>query len=70
MSETMKAHLEELRLLTVEQFAERANLGRTTAYAMVASGEVASVKIGRLRRIPVQALDDYIARLLESQAAA
>lgn len=61
---------EVLRLLTVEQFAERANLGRTTAYAKVATGEVTSVKIGRLRRIPVGEVDRFIEKLLAAQTAA
>ncbi|MFC5668302.1 helix-turn-helix domain-containing protein [Kitasatospora misakiensis] len=47
--------------LTVEEAARRLGVGRTTMYALVASGEVSSVRIGRLRRIPAQALNDYIA---------
>lgn len=59
-----------LRLLTVEQFAERTNLGRTTVYAKLAAGEVASVKVGKLRRIPTDEVDQYIKRLLAEQSAA
>ncbi|MCC9311946.1 helix-turn-helix domain-containing protein [Kitasatospora sp. RB6PN24] len=47
--------------LTVEEAARRLGVGRTTMYALVASGEVPSVMIGRLRRIPAQALSEYIA---------
>jgi excisionase family DNA binding protein len=54
---------DELRLLTVEQFAKRTQIGRTTAYACVASGAVDSVKIGRLRRIPVEAVDAFVESL-------
>lgn len=54
--------------LTVEEAARRLGVGRTTMYALVASGEVQSVQIGRLRRVPVQALDSYIAA--RSQASA
>lgn len=56
------------RLLTVEQFAERVNMGRTTAYAKVAAGEVESVKIGKLRRIPAEEVDRYVDRLIAEQA--
>jgi excisionase family DNA binding protein len=50
-------------LLTVEQAAERLAIGRTTAYALVKSGELASTKLGRLRRVPDAAIADYINRL-------
>jgi excisionase family DNA binding protein len=54
---------EPRRLLTVEQFAERTQIGRTTAYAYVSTGAVESVKVGRLRRIPVEAVEQFIAHL-------
>lgn len=54
--------------LTVEEAARRLGVGRTTMYALIASGEVRSVLIGRLRRVPVEALDTYLAD--RSQAAA
>jgi excisionase family DNA binding protein len=41
-------------LLTVEEAARRLNIGRTTMYALVSSGAVESVTIGRLRRVPGQ----------------
>lgn len=47
--------------LTVEEAARRLSVGRTTMYALLASGEVPSVTIGRLRRIPAEALNDYVA---------
>ncbi|THJ72226.1 helix-turn-helix domain-containing protein, partial [Candidatus Frankia alpina] len=36
-------------------------VGRTTMYALVSSGEIPSVTIGRLRRVPAEALNDYVA---------
>jgi excisionase family DNA binding protein len=47
--------------LTVEEAARRLGVGRTTMYALLASGEIPSVSIGRLRRIPAEALNDYVA---------
>ena len=32
-------------------------------YRLVLSGEVESIPLGRLRRIPAECLDDYIARM-------
>lgn len=54
--------------LTVEEAARRLGVGRTTMYALVASGEVPSVTIGRLRRVPAEALKEYVAA--RAQAAA
>jgi excisionase family DNA binding protein len=59
---------EQPLLLTVEQFAERANMGRTLTYAKVAAGEIESVKIGRLRRIPADELEKFVARLRAAQS--
>lgn len=49
-------------LLTIEEAAERLQVGRCTMQALLLSGEVQSFKIGRLRRVPPGALEDYIAR--------
>ena len=61
---------ERAELLTVEEAAERLSVGRTTAFNLVASGELASVKVGRLRRVPAQAVERYIDSLMNQQAVA
>lgn len=53
-------------VLTVEEAADRLGIGRTLMYSLVASGEVESVQIGRLRRIPVDALANFVERLRRS----
>jgi excisionase family DNA binding protein len=59
-----------LRLvLTIEEAAERLGIGRTLMYALVSAGEVESVRIGRLRRVPTDALDAYVLRLRSLGAA-
>lgn len=50
-------------LLTVEEAAKRLHIGRTTAWGLVKNGELHSVQIGRLRRVPSSAVDTYAARL-------
>ncbi|MEV6287127.1 helix-turn-helix domain-containing protein [Kribbella sp. NPDC051770] len=50
-------------LLTVAEAANRLGIGRTTCYALVMSGEIESVPVGRLRRIPTECLGDYVQRL-------
>jgi excisionase family DNA binding protein len=52
-----------LVLLSVEEAARRLGIGRTTCFSLVGSGELESVVIGRLRRIPADALRDFAARL-------
>ncbi|MGW7238670.1 helix-turn-helix domain-containing protein [Streptomyces sp. NPDC054804] len=52
-----------LVLLTVEEAARRLRIGRTTCYALIRSGELESVPVGRLRRVPADALAAYVARL-------
>ena len=55
-------------VLTIEEAARRLHIGRTNMYALVMSGEVRSVTIGRLRRIPVRCLNDYVNHLLGDSA--
>ncbi|MCU1356328.1 MAG: helix-turn-helix protein [Acidimicrobiales bacterium] len=48
-------------LLTIPQAATALQVGRCTMQELVLTGEVRSLKIGRLRRIPAVALDEYVA---------
>ena len=51
----------ERLLLRVREAAEIAGIAKSTAYALVASGEWPSVRIGRRGvRIPVDALRDWV----------
>ncbi|MFI1946875.1 helix-turn-helix domain-containing protein [Streptomyces virginiae] len=52
--------------LTVAEAARRLGMGRTKLYEYVASGEIASVKIGSLRRIPAEAVNEFVARRLSA----
>ncbi len=48
-------------LVTVEEAARMLSVGRSLLYRLVLRQEIASVKIGRTRRIPVTALEAFIA---------
>lgn len=50
-------------VLTVEEAAQRLGIGRTVMYALVSSGAVESVRIGRLRRVPADALVTFLDEL-------
>ena len=53
--------LHELPLtLTVTDLMRVLGIGRNTAYNLVNSGEIYSIKVGRQVRIPRQALIDYM----------
>jgi excisionase family DNA binding protein len=54
-------------LVTAERASELTQLGRSTIYQLLKSGELQSVKIGRSRRIPRKALEDFVAGLREEQ---
>jgi excisionase family DNA binding protein len=47
-------------LLTVTQAAQRLGISRILLYELLAADEIESITIGRLRRIPVDALTTYI----------
>jgi excisionase family DNA binding protein len=51
-------------LLTIEEAAQRLGIGRTTMYALIKAGQVRTVTIGRLRRVPTFCLDEYVQNLL------
>lgn len=53
---------EEKLLLTVVEAARRLGIGRTLMYELLDAGEIASVHIGRLHKVPVEALQDFIER--------
>lgn len=50
-------------LLIPEDAAKIIGVGRTTLYELLRTGAIESVRIGRARRIPADALDDYVSRL-------
>lgn len=47
-------------LLRVDEAAEALALSRTKVYELMASGELGSVKLGRARRVPAQALHEFV----------
>jgi excisionase family DNA binding protein len=56
-------------LLKPEEAAARLSISRASCYQLLARGELRSVTIGRSRRVPVAAIEDYIARLLAPEQA-
>jgi excisionase family DNA binding protein len=53
----------ERLLLTVAEAATALGLSRSKLYELLAAGEVESVSIGRSRRVPREAVEEFVARL-------
>ena len=49
-------------LLTVKDIQTILHIGRSTAYSLLKSGEIKSIRIGSVYRIPKAYLQDYISR--------
>ncbi len=56
-------NIEGRSLLSIEETAHALGLANSTVRAMLASGEVGSVKIGKRRLVPVDAVSIYVDRL-------
>ncbi len=50
-------------LLTVKEAAEALGIGRSKVYELVMSGQLESVRIGGSRRVPVDALHNFVNEL-------
>ena len=50
-------------LLTVAEVAHRLGCGRTLVYDLIGSGRLETVKLGRLRRVPTEAVDVLVRQL-------
>jgi excisionase family DNA binding protein len=56
-------------LVSVADAARMLSIGRTAAWELVRKQTIKSVKIGRMRRVPIAAIQDYIERLMDENAA-
>ena len=56
-------------LYRVEEAAEALRMSRSVVYELIRSGRLRTVKEGRRRLVPVTALTEYVAELIEENAA-
>lgn len=59
----------ERLLLTPAEAAVCLGIGRSKLYELLNAGAIASIRIGNCRRIPLAALDAFVAGLAEGRAA-
>ena len=61
---TDQQHIPASKLLyEVNEVAEMLSLGRSTLYALILSGSLKSVKIGRRRLVAPEAIHDFVVQL-------
>jgi excisionase family DNA binding protein len=61
-------HAETPRLmLTIPEAARRLSIGRSFIYQLIIAGELETVQLGRLRRVPFDCLVEYVERLRREQ---
>jgi len=56
-------------LLTVEEAADRLGIGRSLMYELIGCGQIVSIHVGRLRRVPLESLTEYVAALRRHASA-
>ncbi len=56
----MELDQEQRIVLTVEEAARRLGIGRSLAWRLVQEGEIPSVRLGRLVRVPMRQLEEWL----------
>lgn len=54
----------DTRLYTVQQVCKMTSLGQTKVYELIRTGELASIKVGKSRRVPASALRSWMTGLM------
>ncbi|MCB2176371.1 MAG: helix-turn-helix domain-containing protein [Actinomycetales bacterium] len=54
-------------LLSVEDAAERLDIGCTMLCELIAAGEIATITVGRLRKVPLSAITEFVERRRQCQ---
>jgi excisionase family DNA binding protein len=58
----------EKLLLTTQETADRLGIGRTAVYDLIRTKKLKTLKIGARRLVPIEALHEVVALLLEEAA--
>ncbi len=65
MTKTSKEPNDFPLVLKVEELMLILSIGRNTAYELVRSGQISSIRIGRIYRIPRASLEEYLQKMSE-----
>ena len=52
-------------IMKFEEVMEYLNIGKSTLYKLLRSGEITSFKIGKVWKIPRQSVEDYIKKKIK-----
>ncbi len=55
--------------LTAEEAAHQLGISRSKFFGLMASGDIASIKVGRSRRVPFASLEAFVAERLAERLA-
>jgi len=64
----MTAAPDSHRLLTVAEACAQLRISRPTFYALVRTGRLRTITIGRARRVPVSAIDQFVADAVDARS--
>ena len=53
-------------LLTVPEVAHKLSVGRSAVYSLMRRGELRYITVGRVRRVPVEAVSEFVAHAARS----
>lgn len=56
-------------LLTVEETAHKLSVGRNAVYGLMRRGELRYITVGRVRRVPVDAVSEFVAHRMGRSVA-
>lgn len=48
-------------LLTVDETAHKLSVGRNAVYGLMRRGELRYITVGRVRRVPIEAVSEFVA---------
>lgn len=63
-----KNQVELPMLFTVEQVAQILGIGRSTVFQLIKAEKIESIRLGRSRRIPIDAMQNYVDDLRSERA--
>ena len=67
----LKTNLKTLpRLLAIKQVIHELGISRTALYQLINDGKLRTVKIGRRRLVPAEAIDELVAGLADQRGQA
>jgi len=67
----LKTNLKTLpRLLAIKQVIHELGISRTALYQLINDGKLRTVKIGRRRLVPAEAIDELVSGLADQQGPA